>query len=133
MEVKRKNSKKRTAILNALSSVKDHPTAEMLYAALKPEIPELSLGTVYRNLSILADEGLVVNVAHVAGQERYDARTDPHAHFVCKHCGQVIDVELPDMMTPLYAQVSEETGCVAESYKLSFNGLCENCNRKLTN
>ena len=128
MEVKRKNSKKRAAILHSLCSVKEHPTAEMLYAALKPEIPELSLGTVYRNLSVLTEEGLVVNVAHVAGQERYDARTEPHAHFVCRECGRVIDVDIPDMIQPMFAQISEETGCVADSYMLSFNGLCSHCN-----
>lgn len=128
MEVKRKNSKKRSAILEALSSVKEHPTAEMLYTALKPKIPELSLGTVYRNLSVLAEEGLVANVAHVAGQERYDARTDPHAHFVCKRCGRVIDVDIPDMVQPMFTQVSEETGCIADSYMLSFNGICSQCN-----
>ena len=127
MEVKRKNSKKRTAILEALSSVKEHPTAEMLYTALKPEIPELSLGTVYRNLSVLAEDGLVANVAHVAGQERYDARTEPHAHFVCRKCGRVIDVDIPDMIQPMCAQVSEETGCIADSYMLSFNGICKQC------
>ncbi|MBQ4652385.1 MAG: transcriptional repressor, partial [Oscillospiraceae bacterium] len=68
MEVKRKNSKKRAAILDALASVTEHPTAEMLYNALKNDYPELSLGTVYRNLTVLADEGLVVRVAHVGGQ-----------------------------------------------------------------
>ena len=84
MDVKRKNSRKRAAILEALAAVTEHPTAEMLYNRLKPRYPELSLGTVYRNLSVLAEEGLVVTVARVDGQERYDARTEPHAHFVCR-------------------------------------------------
>lgn len=127
MEVKRKNSKKRTAILEALASVTEHPTAEMLYNALKTEIPELSLGTVYRNLSVLADAGLVVNVAHVSGQERYDARLDPHAHFVCKHCGRVFDVEFSDLIQPMCERVTEETGCKTESCMLSFNGICTKC------
>ena len=70
METKRKTSKKRIAIMNALTAVTSHPTAEMLYASLKPLYPELSLGTVYRNLAVLAEEGLVVSVAHVDGQER---------------------------------------------------------------
>lgn len=127
MEVKRKTSKKRTAILDALASLKEHPTAEMLYNALKPSIPELSLGTVYRNLSVLADEGLVVSVAHVSGQERYDARMDPHAHFVCNNCGRVIDIEIPDNFSDMYRQVEECTGCEAESYSLCFRGVCDAC------
>lgn len=127
MEVKRKNSKKRSAILETLMSTTEHPTAEMLYTILKPQIPELSLGTVYRNLSVLADEGLVVSVAHVAGQERYDARTESHAHFVCKKCNCVMDVDLPDMIGPMCARFTEETGCDTDSYILSFNGVCSSC------
>ena len=133
MEQKRKNSKKRTAILHALSSTREHPTAEMLYTALKPEIPELSLGTVYRNLSVLVADGFVSRVAHVAGQERYDAHTEPHAHFVCNNCGRVIDVDFPEMIKPLFNQISDNTGCVAESYVLSFNGVCNVCKNKLNN
>lgn len=127
MEIKRKNSKKRDAILEALASVKEHPTAEMLYAALKPSIPELSLGTVYRNLSVLAQEGLVVSVAHVDGQERYDARIDPHAHFVCRKCNKVLDIDMPDLIQPMCSQVNQMIGCEAESYSLCFNGLCDKC------
>ena len=131
MEVKRKNSKKRVAILEALEAVKEHPTAEMLYNALKPKIPELSLGTVYRNLSVLAQEGMLVSVAHVDGQERYDARTDPHAHFVCKNCNRVIDVDVPDLIKPMCAQVSADIGCITEAYTLSFSGFCKDCKDKI--
>ena len=127
MEVKRKNSKKRTAILDFLHSVCEHPTAEMIYNALKPEIPELSLGTVYRNLAVLAQEGLVVGVAHVDGQERYDGCTHPHAHFICRGCNKVVDVELPELIEPVCNQVSQKLGCETESYALSFHGLCEEC------
>jgi len=127
MEVKRKNSKKRQAIMDALSSVTEHPTAEMLYNKLKPLYPELSLGTVYRNLSLLADEGLIVRVAHVDGHERYDARIDPHSHFVCRCCHRVEDLELGDMISPLYAQVNNTLGCCADGYVLNISGLCSQC------
>ena len=126
MEVKRKNSKKRAAILEALAEVTEHPTAEMLYNKLKPRYPELSLGTVYRNLSILAEEGLIISVAHVGGQERYDACTDPHAHFVCRRCKAVIDLDIPDVVSPLYSRI-QDVGAAAETYALTFKGLCENC------
>jgi len=127
MEIKRKNSKKRAAILDALASVTEHPTAEMLYNALKNDYPELSLGTVYRNLTVLADEGLVISVAHVGGQERYDARTEPHAHFICRKCRKVLDIELPDRLSDMYGQIDDTLGCTAEAHTLSFSGLCQGC------
>ncbi len=127
MEVKRKNSKKRAAILDALASVTEHPTAEMLYNALKNDYPELSLGTVYRNLTVLADEGLVVRVAHVGGQERYDARTEPHAHFICRKCRKVLDLELPDTVSQMYRQIDDSLGCTSEAHTLSISGLCPGC------
>lgn len=127
MDTKRKNSRKRAAILEALCSVRDHPTAEMLYSRLKPDYPELSLGTVYRNLAVLAEEGKVVSMMRVAGQERYDARTQPHAHFVCRCCQRVMDLELPDTVSPMYPQIDGSLGCQAEEYSLTVRGVCGAC------
>lgn len=127
MDTKRKNSRKRTAILEALCSVPDHPTAEMLYSRLKPDYPELSLGTVYRNLAVLAEEGKVISVMRVAGHERYDARTRPHAHFVCRRCRKVIDLELPDVVSSMYPGIDSNLGCQAEEYSLTIKGLCGDC------
>ena len=127
MEVKRKHSKQREAILNALAATNEHPTAEMLYNTLKPDYPELSLGTVYRNLAVLMEDGLVVKVAHVAGQERYDARIEPHPHFVCRDCHSVIDLELPDVISPLCSGADRMNGCSVEGYVLTVSGLCADC------
>ncbi len=113
--------------MEALAGVTEHPTAEMLYNSLKPLYPELSLGTVYRNLAVLAQEGLVVSVAHVDGQERYDARTEPHAHFVCRRCHKVMDLELPDTVSGLYGDIDGVLGCKAESFSLNVSGLCRDC------
>ena len=68
METRRNNSRKRQAIYDHLCSVTDHPTAEMIYARLKPEIPELSLGTVYRNLTVLLEEGQIITVGKEIGR-----------------------------------------------------------------
>ena len=130
MESKRNNSRKRRAILEALASLTEHPTAEMLYRMLKPDYPELSLGTVYRNLGILAEEGLVISVAHVAGEERYDARVEPHAHFICRGCRQVMDLELPGPAVLLYPEIEQSLGCCPETHRLSFHGLCQECRNK---
>ena len=71
----RKNSKKRQVILEALAATTAHPTAQELYQQLKPDYPDLSLGTVYRNLSLFAEEGDAMSVGVFRGQERFDART----------------------------------------------------------
>lgn len=128
METVRKKSRKREAMLAALRATTEHPTAEMLYNTLKPEYPELSLGTVYRNLSVLAEEGLVVSVAHVNGQERYDARVEPHTHFICRRCARVIDLlELEDAISGMYGEIKHRFGCLPESHTLTVSGLCPNC------
>lgn len=129
MESRRNNSKKRQAIYEYLCSVTDHPTAEMIFNSLKPEIPELSLGTVYRNLAILLDEGQIISVGKVDGQERYDARTTPHAHFVCRNCRRVLDVFLPDVVSGLFGEVDSRFGCLTEGYTLTLHGLCGECRR----
>lgn len=125
--MKRNNSKKREALLAELTARTDHPTAETLYLALKPREPRLSLGTVYRNLTVLTEQGLVSAVATVDGQLRYDGRTEPHAHFICRRCRRVSDLELPDTVTPLYARLSAEHGCRPESHSLTVMGLCPAC------
>ena len=127
MQTVRKNSKKRQALLEALCSSHEHPTAEMLYNQLKPDYPELSLGTVYRNLGVLVQEGLVKSVGHVNGQERYDAITYPHPHFVCRNCHGVIDLTLPDTVSGMYEEIGRQSGCEAEDYSLTINGLCAKC------
>ena len=127
MQQIRKNSKKRQALLEALCHSHEHPTAEMLYNQLKPEFPELSLGTVYRNLGVLEQEGLVTKVGHVNGQERYDAVVEPHPHFVCKSCHGVMDLELPDTVSGMFDEIGNRFMCAPEGYSLTINGLCPNC------
>lgn len=122
----RKFSRKRAAILEALRGTHEHPSAEMLYARLKSEFPDLSLGTVYRNLAMFVADGDAVSVGTVGGQERYDADTAPHAHFICSVCGRVLDVCSPSL-AGLDRGVEEETGCVVTARSLSFMGVCADC------
>lgn len=126
METVRKHSKKREAILEALRCAKDHPSAEMLYSRLKGTYPDLSLGTVYRNLAFFINDGEITSVGAVAGQERYDADTAPHAHFVCTCCGCVTDVCSPNL-AGMDAEVESEVGGVVTSRSLSFFGKCAAC------
>ncbi len=127
MQPVRKNSKKRQALLDALCATHEHPTAEMLYNQLKPDYPELSLGTVYRNLGVLVQDGLVQSVGNVNGQERYDAIVCPHPHFVCRRCHSVIDLELPDTVSDMYEAINSRFHCSPEGYSLTIKGLCESC------
>ena len=127
MDTARKHSKKRDAILVYLRGRSDHPSADQIFRGLKPLHPELSLGTVYRNLGILAQEGLISSAGPVNGQERYEARTDRHSHFVCRCCGRVIDLKLPDLIRELYGEIEYSMGCIPEHHSLTITGLCPDC------
>lgn len=119
-----KHSKKRDAILACVRSTKTHPTAEWVYQQLKPEIPALSLGTVYRNLAAFKKEGTLISVGVVEGMERYDANTAPHVHFICRCCHAVIDVEELEVPMDLANQV--HCGAVQDG-SLTFTGICNQC------
>ena len=120
-------SKKREAILNLIQGTSCHPSAEWVYQQLRPLHPDLSLGTVYRNLAFFQEHGLVQSVGVVQGQERFDAITSPHSHFVCNCCGTVLD--LPDIRPEreLERTVSTQYGFAVERCELTFYGLCPNC------
>lgn len=120
----RKRSKKREAILACVRSTDTHPSAEWVYAQLKPQLPDLSLGTVYRNLALLKQEGLITSVGVVDGMERFERDPTPHAHFVCSHCSAVIDVFEVDPPQELAQRVS--CGSVRDCV-LTFTGICNSC------
>lgn len=129
----RKNSKKRDAILNELASSKQHPTAEALYTALKPQLPDLSLGTVYRNLALFMEEGRICSVGVVNGHEHYDGNVLPHPHFVCSGCGAVIDVDVPMPDPAAYRGLLEAQGMTVDHCSLTITGLCSSCNENVKN
>ena len=130
MEVCKKQFKKRQAILDFLQQTTDHPSAEMVYSHLKSEYPDLSLGTVYRNLSMFKEQGQIISVGTVNGVERFDGNTKPHVHFVCTSCDGVSD--LPEVKIPqeLNRQVTTATGGKIESCQLTFTGECKECLKK---
>ena len=85
--MERKRSRKREAILDCLRQTDVHPSAEWVYRRLKPRIPDLSLATVYRNLALFKQEGLICSLGVAQGLERFDGDTSPHVHFICTGCG----------------------------------------------
>ena len=123
----RKFSRKREAILQCVRGTTCHPAAEWVYARLKPEIPDLSLGTVYRNLAMFKQEGDIISVGTVGGLERFDGNTTPHAHFICTRCCGVYDVPQEPLPEPFLASAAQATGGEIRSYQLSYYGVCENC------
>lgn len=128
-----KNFRKRNAIYNCLCQSKAHPSAETIYTQLKPEIPDLSLGTVYRNLNLFKQQGLAISVATVNGVERFDGNVEPHVHFICTDCNSVIDLE--DMAVPkaLTSTAEKSSGGHIAECQLSFTGTCRECTDKIKN
>lgn len=127
MERTTRYSKKREAILNALRQSDAHPSAEWLYHTLKATHPDLSLGTVYRNLLFFQQQGAIQSVGVVNGQERFDAVTTPHSHFVCTCCGAVIDLHKIPMDASLTQAVQKQYGFQVERHELTFYGKCQAC------
>lgn len=125
-------SKKRDAVLEVVRSTKTHPTAEWIYNQLKTDYPNFSLGTVYRNLALFKEQGLVVSVANVNGQERFDADISCHAHFVCTDCGSIIDVDCLEDNKSFDDRISKLYNCQVERHSLCFYGTCQSCREKDT-
>ena len=121
-----RRSVKRDAILAAMQATKAHPSAQQLYDTLRKDWPQLSLGTVYRDVAQLKNAGYIRTVCTVNGQERYDANVEDHIHFVCEKCSGVID--LPgDVLTPELSKSLEEFGLKTFSADLTLRGVCSNC------
>ena len=119
-------SRQRELIFEALRHTREHPTAEMLYRWLKPENPSLSLGTVYRNLNLLAEEGVITRMPFPV--ERYDADTRPHPHFCCDECGSVYDLDLPyDQEVDQRARMA--SGHDVTGHQVTFHGVGAPCRR----
>ena len=127
METTTKQFRKRNAILNYLRCTDIHPSAEMVYNHLKQEYPDISLGTVYRNLAMFKDKGEIISVGTVNGVERFDGNTMPHVHFVCTGCEAVSD--LPQIAVPeeLNREVTAQTGGKIDMCQLTFTGRCNQC------
>ena len=127
MEKTIKQFRKRNAILAYLRETKEHPSAEMVYNHLKTEYPDLSLGTVYRNLAKFKDEGEIISVGTVNGVERFDGNTMPHVHFICTGCNGVSDLPQIDVPESLNNQVKAQTGGKIDMCQLTFVGQCNQC------
>lgn len=127
MERTTKNFRKRNAILSCLRQTTVHPCAEWVYSQLKSEYPDISLGTVYRNLALFKEQGQIISLGTVNGVERFDGNTDPHVHFICNSCGAVLD--LADISVPeeLNTAAEQSSGGRVSACHLTFSGTCMMC------
>ncbi len=121
-------SQQRNCILNIVLSDPIHPTAEQVYESARKIYPKISLGTVYRNLNQLAEHGILKKICSSYGNVRFDGRTDPHFHMICKDCQHVFDVELSEMLK-LEEKIMDSLDFQVTQYEISIEGICSKCRR----
>lgn len=126
-----KYSRQRESIKELLQARKDHPTADMIYENVRQIYPNISLGTVYRNLSLLVSLGEIIKISTPEGADRFDARTSPHNHFICQKCHKVMDLEMGNI-DYIMKEAGENFSGSIDSYTVHFFGLCEECQKNIT-
>ena len=122
-----KYSRQREAIMNFLMTRKDHPTADVVYDAVRHDFPHISLGTVYRNLSLLADLGEITRLRLGDGVDHFDADTSPHYHFICTRCNSVIDLDLKSIEAVDAYNGMDLDGNRIAGHVTYFYGTCSEC------
>jgi Fur family peroxide stress response transcriptional regulator len=124
-----RNSLQKKAIQSALA-VMDHPTASEVYERVRLEYPQISLGTVYRNLGAMADQGSALRLSFAGEPDRFDPNVYEHHHAVCSNCGAVFDAMEgidPDIINKLDQAIEQSTGVKVKQRSLIFEGLCARC------
>lgn len=124
-----RHSKQRDSIKQYLESHFTHPTAETVYLDMKEIFPNISLGTVYRNLNLLVDMGEIIRISSDNGPDRYDGNTKPHYHFICNQCGRVFDINLEPNQDMIEAASKNFSGIITNQVT-HFFGFCPECNKE---
>ncbi len=119
--MKRRTTKQREAVLAALYPL-CHPTADEVYDTLRATCPTLGRATVFRNLSVLVEEGRVTRLDLPNGASRYDPVPDGHAHFICRTCSKIVDLPIPPIRP-----FPVDDAFVIEQAALTYSGLCRDC------
>ena len=123
-----RRSTRRDTVLDILKSTVQHPTAAWIYENARKKIPNISLGTVYRNLADLQENGDIIAITTGDGTVHYDARVTDHAHFYCNCCHSVIDVFL-DSADDINVKAENQLGCKVIRQQIVFYGCCKNCKK----
>jgi Fur family peroxide stress response transcriptional regulator len=125
----RRETRQREAILKILRNTRAHPNADWIYEEVKKEIPNISKGTVYRNLKVLREGGQISELNLNGTVSRFEAKQASHYHFRCEQCGRVIDVDSP-VHRDLDREVAKRTGLKITHHQLEFRGVCHDCQHK---
>lgn len=116
----------RQIILEELGKVTSHPTANEVYDMVRKRLPRIGLGTVYRNLELMAETGIILKIEVGGTQKRFDATTEPHYHIRCLSCGKVDDIELP-VMADINTTAAEISQYQVLGHHIEFSGICSEC------
>lgn len=119
-------SKQRDEILNIVLNSNEHPTARMVYEKARYIIPNISLGTVYRNLNVLSELGEIKKILTYDGDDRFDKTLTNHNHIHCINCGMVFDIS-PNLINIYYDKINKETGFKVTECNFNIKGICQNC------
>lgn len=120
-----KRSIQRDLIKKNLISRYDHPTADMVYHSIRQELPNISLGTVYRNLRFLVEQGDAISLNLGDGREHFDGHINPHYHFICSECGVIEDIFMDEF--PICSHAAKHCSGEIQGHSTYFYGLCKNC------
>ncbi len=121
-----KYSRQRESIHEYLNQSYEHPTADMVYSHVRESFPQISLGTVYRNLNLLTDMGHIIKITTPSGGDRFDAHLMPHNHFICDCCGAITDLKITPITTIQSLSGDAFDGTI-ESHSTVFFGKCKSC------
>lgn len=124
-----KYSRQRELIREMVVQNPVHPTADSVYTLVREQLPSISLGTVYRNLNLLSDQGVLQKICVPGASDRFDGRLEPHPHIFCQGCNQVFDIELGSMEV-LEDQLQKVTDFLITDRQVLLRGFCSNCRQK---
>ena len=129
--MERRNTMQKELTYDAVMAYSGHPSADDIYQMISKEHSSISKATIYRNLSILSDEGKIGRVESFAnGEVHYDHRTDKHYHGHCRKCGRVVDIDLSYDNDFVAKALPMEDGFSITSHELIFEGICRDCREK---
>ncbi len=121
-----RKSKQKEAIFRLIKETTCHPTVEWVYERVRREIINISLGTVYRNLNLLRQEGTISKLDLAGSLSRFEGNTRNHYHFRCEQCGDILDVDEP-VNKDIDKRLAQTTGFRVSHHRLEFRGLCQDC------
>lgn len=120
-----RETRQRRVVYETIRTTKSHPTADWIFDHVRTTMPKISLGTVYRNLAVLKNEGLVREIYGGDRRARYEANLEPHAHFICSGCGEIRDIE--GMPAIPWQTMKDLVGCDVSEQRVEFLGRCAAC------